>query len=1310
MKRNVIHKFSIRLFVFSLLAMVSSIAYAYDFEVDGLCYNIIADDQVEITYKDPFVGSYSGTLQIPKKVKYNKVEYKVTSIGNSAFHNCSGLSGSLTIPNSVTSIGDLAFGDCSGLTGPLTLPNSVVSIGEHAFSRCSGFTGSLTIPNSVTSIGGYAFSSCSGLTGQLTLSNSLTYLGEMAFAMCGFTGELTIPGSLSTIEQYTFASCNSISSVNISEGVRNIGDSAFENCGKISSFILPESLTSIGKYSFNQCFSLSTITIPKNVSSIGDFAFRFCNKLESVISEIEEPFAISENVFPSPTSLNNIILYIPKGTKSAYNQYAGWTRNFSKILEEGEEDLATYSLSITSLGNGSASYDGNTIKSKTSSFTVNEGTKATISFTPDNGYRIKSVNVDSKDVTSKVSNNQYTVTVNSNTTVEVEFEAIPVTTYTLSIKATGNGSASYDGNTIKSKTSTFTVNEGTKATISFTADNGYRIKSVKVDSKDVTSKVSNNQYTVTVNSNTTVEVEFEAIPVTTYTLSIKASGNGSASYDGNTIKSKTSSFTVNEGTKATISFTPDNGYRIKSLKANNKDVTSSVSNNKYTVTVNSDTSVEVEFEAIPVTTYTLSIKATGNGSASYDGNTIKSKTSSFTVNEGTKATISFTPDNGYRIKSVKANNKDMTSSVSNNQYTVTVNSDTTVEVEFEAIPVTTYTLSIKTTGNGSASYGGESIRNNTKSYTLNSGTSVSVTFTPDNGYRIKDVEVNGGSVILGSNNSYTMTINSNTTIEVVFEKIPETPTTYKLTISSSGNGVAIYNGENIRQTSKNYTLDEDTYVTITFTPDEGYQIENVKVNGSNIGTESSYSTKINANTTVEVVFEAIPVTTYTLTVTASGNGIATFNGTEVRDGSQSFTVNEGSDAIISFIPDTGFMVEEVKVDGNEVEFSESYTISDITSDKTIEVVFVELDRNFNINGASYHIESFDDYTVTLTEVQEAIVVEVADKIDFGAQEWNIIGISENALDNCDDIAAIVWNLDIPFTAKVTNPNLLLYVKDETYAPASIRNVVVNGFAKTITLTDAQSGNNFYCPSKFTTQSIIYTHNYSMKTGLNESKGWETIALPFDVQQISHSGKGEIIPFAKWNADDDAKPFWLYELTGNGFVEAEELKANTPYIISMPNNDLYPNDYQLSGRVTFSALNAEVKKSDDIQTATFGNNTFVPAFTNYNAESGYYVLNVNNDFETYQGSANVGSKFILNLRRIHPFEAYMTSTSSTRSIEIFDGMTTSIRDVLDITDSQKTQKVYDLSGRLIVTGTSLESIRQELPAGVYIINNKKMIIK
>ena len=64
----------------------------------------------------------------------------------------------LVIPNSVTSIGDLAFYDCSGLTS-VTIPNSVTSIGDYAFWGCSGLT-SVTIPNSVTSIGWGAFSGC----------------------------------------------------------------------------------------------------------------------------------------------------------------------------------------------------------------------------------------------------------------------------------------------------------------------------------------------------------------------------------------------------------------------------------------------------------------------------------------------------------------------------------------------------------------------------------------------------------------------------------------------------------------------------------------------------------------------------------------------------------------------------------------------------------------------------------------------------------------------------------------------------------------------------------------------------------------------------------------------------------------------------------------------------------------------------------------------------------------------------------------------------------------------------------------------
>ena len=75
--------------------------------------------------------------------KNTTIPASVTSIGDSAFRGCSGIT-SLTIPASVTSIGNCAFDGCSGITS-LTLPDSVTAIGYSAFSGCSGIT-SLTIP------------------------------------------------------------------------------------------------------------------------------------------------------------------------------------------------------------------------------------------------------------------------------------------------------------------------------------------------------------------------------------------------------------------------------------------------------------------------------------------------------------------------------------------------------------------------------------------------------------------------------------------------------------------------------------------------------------------------------------------------------------------------------------------------------------------------------------------------------------------------------------------------------------------------------------------------------------------------------------------------------------------------------------------------------------------------------------------------------------------------------------------------------------------------------------------------------------
>ncbi len=199
--------------------------------------------------------NFEGTLNIPEFFYDNGTWYRVVTIGERVFNDCSRMWG-VTIPDSVTSIGASAFANC-GLWN-LTIPGNVTSIGEQAFLSCYRLT-DITISDGVTSIGPQAFRNCFSLP-SITIPNSVTSIGDGAFYYCTGLTSVTLPDSITAISNEMFRDCGGLTEIVIPDSVTSIGSSAFRGCTALTSITLPSGITSIGGYTFAHSSNLKTIT------------------------------------------------------------------------------------------------------------------------------------------------------------------------------------------------------------------------------------------------------------------------------------------------------------------------------------------------------------------------------------------------------------------------------------------------------------------------------------------------------------------------------------------------------------------------------------------------------------------------------------------------------------------------------------------------------------------------------------------------------------------------------------------------------------------------------------------------------------------------------------------------------------------------------------------------------------------------------------------------------------------------------------------------------------------------------------------
>lgn len=257
---------------------------------------------------------------------------------------------------------------------------------------------------------------------------------------------------------------------------------------------------------------------------------------------------------------------------------------------------------------------------------------------------------------------------------------------------------------------------------------------------------------------------------------------------------------------------------------------------------------------------------------------------------------------------------------------------------------------------------------------LETGSSVAITATPADGYELESLTVNGAAI----NNGDSYTINSATTVSASFTK-EEVSYTVTFTESSAyGNLTVTHDGSPV---SSGASLPENAAITITATPADGYAFSSMRINGTNY-TNSSVSYTLTGDTAISATFStSLPPTntettasSYNVTVPTVSNGTLSVRGyvggiyktltagTTVVDADSTLTVTADANS--------GYRLTYLAIGGStwSPNTSSAYTQSaTVTADTAITATFTAISYTGSTGYVTQPIAVYDEDGETLED-------------------------------------------------------------------------------------------------------------------------------------------------------------------------------------------------------------------------------------------------------------------------------------------------------------------------------------------------------